>query len=274
MVASQKTMDALKSVGLNKYERNIWVALLSRGSATAGELAEMSKVPRSRCYDVLESLSAKGFIMLQPGKPLKYVSLPPKEALERAKSKIMDDAKEAEVRMDNLSKSESVRELEKLHKDNIKTVNTDEMTGALKGRSAMLQHFGTMMKKARKNVKLITTETGLSEIAEQHSSHIKKMSERGVTVQILAPLKDEHSEIVKSLSGFAQIRSLNAADNAEKMAGRVFIMDGEEFVLGLTDDAKTHPTQDVAFWSQSGHVTSSLMEPMFNMLWKNAKAAK
>src|SRR3989344_7503878 len=135
MVASQKTVDALKSVGLNKYERNIWVALLSRGSATAGELAEMSKVPRSRCYDVLESLSAKGFIMLQPGKPLKYVSLPPKEALERAKSKIMDDAKEAEVRMDNLSKSESVRELEKLHKDNIKTVNTDEMTGALKGRS-------------------------------------------------------------------------------------------------------------------------------------------
>ncbi|MBS3054340.1 MAG: hypothetical protein J4431_02275 [Candidatus Aenigmarchaeota archaeon] len=274
MVASQKTLDALKSIGLNKYERNIWVALLSRGSATAGELAEISKVPRSRCYDVLESLSSKGFIMLQPGKPLKYVSLPPREALERAKSKIMDDAREAEVRMESLSKSESVKELEKLHRDNIKTVNADELTGALKGRPAMLQHLGTMMKKARKNVKLITTETGLNEIAEHHSSHIKKMSERGVTVQILAPIKEEHTEIVKSLGSYAQIKSLSGAENIEKMMGRVCIVDGEEFVIGLTDDAKTHPTQDIAFWSQSNHVTSNFMEPMFNMLWKNAKAAK
>lgn len=274
MVASQKTLDALKSVGLNKYERNIWVALLSRGSATAGELAEISKVPRSRCYDVLESLSSKGFIMLQPGKPLKYVSLPPREALERAKSKIMDDAKEAEIRMENLSKSESIKELEKLHKDNIKTVNADELTGALKGRPAMLQHLGTMMKKAKKNVKLITTESGLNEIAEHHSSHIKKMAERGVAVQILAPLKDEHTEVIKSLSGYAQIKNLNGADSIEKLMGRVCIVDGEEFVIGLTDDAKTHPTQDIAFWSQSNHVTSNFMEPMFNMLWKNAKAAK
>src|SRR3989338_11524071 len=98
MIASQKTMDALKSIGLNKYERNLWVALLSKGSATAGELAEMSKVPRSRCYDVLESLTSKGFIMLQTGKPLRYVSLPPREAMERAKKKIAEDAQEAEER--------------------------------------------------------------------------------------------------------------------------------------------------------------------------------
>ena len=71
MVASSKTLDALRNIGLNKYERNLWVALLSRGSSTAGELSDISNVPRSRCYDVLESLADKGFVVVQPGKPIR-----------------------------------------------------------------------------------------------------------------------------------------------------------------------------------------------------------
>ena len=51
-------------------------------------------------------------------------------------------------------------------------------------------------------------------------------------------------------------------------------MDGQEFVMGLTDDEKTHPTQDIAFWSQSNHATASVVEPMFDMLWKSSKSAK
>ena len=270
MIASQKTMDALKSIGLNKYERNLWVALLSKGSATAGELAEMSKVPRSRCYDVLESLTSKGFIMLQTGKPLRYVSLPPREAMERAKKKIAEDAQEAEERLDTLAKSDSIKELEKFHRDNIKIVNSEEMTGSVKGRYAVLQHMGTMMKNAKKTVKIITTSAGFSEMAEHHGSHIKKISGRGVNVQVLAPVREQHTEIIKELSKYAEIKHLEG----NVAGGRICIVDGQEFVMGLTDDEKTHPTQDIAFWSQSNHATASVVEPMFDMLWKSSKSAK
>ena len=47
---------------LNLYEVKIWTALLSRGVSTAGELSDIANVPRSRSYDVLESLEKKGFI--------------------------------------------------------------------------------------------------------------------------------------------------------------------------------------------------------------------
>ena len=155
MVASTKTLDSLKAIGLNKYERNLWAALLSRGSSTAGELSDISKVPRSRCYDVLESLATRGFIVVQPGKPLKYVAIPPREALERAKKKIMEDAKETSDKMERLSKSDSIKELERLHKDNIKTMQPEELTGALKGRYAMLQQIESMLKRAKKSIKFI-----------------------------------------------------------------------------------------------------------------------
>ena len=87
MVASTEVLDALKNIGLNLYERKIFVALLAKGVATAAEVSEIAEVPRSRSYDVLESLADKGFVVVQPSKPIKYVALAPKEALERTKER-------------------------------------------------------------------------------------------------------------------------------------------------------------------------------------------
>ncbi|MBM3304269.1 MAG: TrmB family transcriptional regulator, partial [Candidatus Aenigmarchaeota archaeon] len=61
MVGTTESLDALKSIGLNLYERKIFVALLAKGVATAAEVSEIASVPRSRSYDVLESLADKGF---------------------------------------------------------------------------------------------------------------------------------------------------------------------------------------------------------------------
>src|SRR5512136_2617124 len=91
MLASQKVLDTLKGIGLNLYERKLWVALLARGTSTAGELSTIANVPRSRSYDILQSLAEKGFVIVQTAKPIKYVAIAPEDALERAKKKIMED---------------------------------------------------------------------------------------------------------------------------------------------------------------------------------------
>jgi sugar-specific transcriptional regulator TrmB len=109
-------MDALRTIGLNKYERNLWAALLSRGASTAGELSDISNVPRSRCYDVLESLADRGFVVIQPGKPMKYVAVPPREAFERAKKKIQEEAVELTDKIERIKKSDAIKELEELEK--------------------------------------------------------------------------------------------------------------------------------------------------------------
>jgi sugar-specific transcriptional regulator TrmB len=274
MIISSKTMDELRAIGLNKYERNLWAALLSRGSSTAGELADLSKVPRSRCYDVLESLAAKGFIVIQPGKPMKYVAISPKEALSRAKKKIEEEAIETGNKIIRLIKSDSIKELEKLHKENIKTVQPEDMTGALKGRYAMLQQLESMLKRAKKSVKLMTTETGLTEIMENHLSLIRKASENGVKIQVAIPITKQTSNVAKDLSKYAQVRNIGNVEHIEKMLARLYIVDGEEFLFGLTDDVKTHPTQDVAFWTQSPHAASNILEPMFELVWHHSKPVK
>ena len=81
----QFLVDLKKHFRLNIYEVKIWTSLLSRGIASAGELADISGVPRSRCYDVLESLEKKGFIIMKIGKPIKYLAVQPSIILERVK---------------------------------------------------------------------------------------------------------------------------------------------------------------------------------------------
>ena len=62
MIVQKDFLNKLKDFGLNSYESKLWIALLSRGVSTAGELSDIANVPRSRSYDVLESLEKKGYV--------------------------------------------------------------------------------------------------------------------------------------------------------------------------------------------------------------------
>ncbi|MBS3111644.1 TrmB family transcriptional regulator, partial [Candidatus Woesearchaeota archaeon] len=104
-----------RSFGLNLYEVRVWTALLSRGVSTAGELSEIGGVPRSRAYDVLESLEKKGFITMKLGKPIKYLAVEPSEVVERVKKLVKNDADENLNKLEALKESEALQELNRLH---------------------------------------------------------------------------------------------------------------------------------------------------------------
>ena len=274
MVVGTKTFDSLRALGLNKYERNLWASLLSKGFSTVGELADLSNVPRSRCYDVLQSLADRGFVMIQPGKPMKYVAVPPREAFERAKKKILKDAGEMVERYEQIKNSSAIKELEKLHKDSIKTVQPEELTGSIKGKYAMMQQMEKMFKKAKKSIKIMATPNSLVDLIENHMALVKRLSESGVAIKVATPVNKQTTELVKELAKYAQIRDVESAEDLPKQFGRVAIVDGNELLVGLTDDTKVHQTQDIAFWSQSQHASSQTVEPLFDLVWNHAKPVK
>src|SRR3989344_2047 len=93
MIVKEDFLNKLRrSFNLNLYEVKIWTALLSRGVSTAGELSDIGNVPRSRAYDVLESLEKKGFVVMKLGKPIKYIAVEPTEVVERVKKLIHQEA--------------------------------------------------------------------------------------------------------------------------------------------------------------------------------------
>jgi sugar-specific transcriptional regulator TrmB len=263
-------MDALKGIGLNLYERKLWVAFLARGTSTAGELSEIANVPRSRSYDILQSLTDKGFVTAQPSKPLKYVAMAPEQALERAKKKMEEDFKIAQDRMDDLKSSPVLKELNEIFTKGLKVVAPEEFTGALKGRYSVYQQMTSMFKEAGKKINILTTPEGLNDLHEHHFDILKKANDKGVDIKILANVNEKCVDAVKALNGVAEVRNVN--DKEVPISGRFAIVDGKELVLSLTDHKTVHATQDLAMWSKSEHAAKEVLEPLFKLAWSNSKA--
>ena len=133
MASNQNTLESIRnSMDLNIYEAKVYTALLSRGIASAGELADISGVPRSRCYDVLESLEKKGFVFMKIGKPIKYIGIEPKEVVETLKKKARMDQNHQFALFEELKNSETFDELKDMIADYIYHYNHDRPQWNLK----------------------------------------------------------------------------------------------------------------------------------------------
>lgn len=268
MLASAKVMDALKGIGLNLYERRLWVALLARGTSTAGELSGIANVPRSRTYDVLQSLAEKGFVVVQNAKPIKYITVAPEEALERAKKKIDEDLMRMHERIDDLKASPIMRELNDVFSKGLKLISPEEMTGALKGKYSVLQQLETMFKGANQKINIVTTSEGINELFSNHLDVLKKAKERGVNIRIATSGTEKCAEALKAFGSVAELKVVD--EKKVPLKGKFFVIDGKQLAFGLTD-SKVHSTQDMVIWSKSEHAAGSILDPLFKLIWSNSK---
>jgi len=259
MIVQQDFLNKLKEFGLNSYEAKLWTALLSRGVSTAGELSDIAGVPRSRSYDVLESLEKKGFIIMKLGKPIKYIAVPPSEVVERLKKKITEDAERNNQLLDGLKGTDVLTELDLLHKNGVLLVDPADLTGAIKGRSNLYDHMHTLVKNAKKSVSIITTESGLKRKSEALRQALRKAKERGVQIRILSPSANAELETV------AQLRTLD-----KNIKARACIIDEKQLVLMPLDDENTHANYDFGIWVNTEFLAQSY-ERIFDVLWAKAK---
>lgn len=251
---------------LNLYEVKIWTALLSRGVATAGELSDIANVPRSRSYDVLESLERKGFVLMKLGKPIKYLAVPPEEVLERVKKNLKEEADERVTRLEELKTTNLLTELSMLHEQGVELIEPSDLSGSLRGRQNIYGHLELSLKNAQKSVTLITTAEGFLRKAEGLKPILEKLKKRGVSIRIAAPPSKENKEAFDKLANFADIR---AADTKSRFC----VVDGKDVIFMILDDKDVHPTYDVGIWVNSPFFANTL-ETMFNNTWKNLKPFK
>lgn len=262
MIADGEFLSRLRKIfDLNLYEVKVWTSLLSRGVSTAGELSNISDVPRSRTYDILESLEKKGFIILKLGKPIKFIALKPEEVIERVKKNLMVHAQEKAKKLDEIKKNEVLAELSNLYTNGIKFVEPADLSGSLKGRQNMYNHLDMMLRNAKKSAVIVTSAEGLNRKLEALKPALERAKKKGIGVKIAAPITSDNIKIARELAKVAEVKALN------KPHGRFSIIDDEQMMFMLLDDKTVHPNYDVAVWISSGFFAKSLSQ-MFNLAWK------
>lgn len=264
MIVQKEFLGKLKDFGLNSYEAKLWTALLSRGVSTAGELSDIANVPRSRSYDVLESLEKKGFIIMKLGKPIKYIAVPPAEVVERIKKKTAEEAQRQTKVLEGLKGSEVLGELDTLYKQGVELVEPADLTGAIKGRNNLYDHLHTIIKGAEKSVSILTTESALNYKAEQLKNALQKAKDKGAKIRIAAPLNKNNASASKQLGSLGQVK------NIDNVRARFVVVDGKHVVIMPLDDKETHANYDFGVWLSTKFFAKS-MEGMFDSLWNSAK---
>ena len=268
MIIKDEFLSRLRKIfDLNLYEVKVWTALLSRGTSTAGELSNISDVPRSRTYDILESLEKKGFIIMKLGKPIKFVALKPEEVVERVKKNLMKMAKEKTQRLETLRDDEVLQELDSLFTKGIKFVEPSDLSGSLRGRQNLYNHLDMMVRNAEKTITIVTTPEGLNRKLEALMPSLEKCKKRGVKIRIAAPIDNNNIKVARDLKKVAEVR------NVEKIRARFVIIDSNQLMFMLLDDEKFHPNYDIGIWISTEFFARAL-EQMFELAWKEMKAVR
>jgi len=264
MIVKEEFLSKLRRYfSLNLYEVKVWAALLSRGVSTAGELSDIANVPRSRSYDVLESLEKKGFVIMKLGKPIKYIAVPPTEVIERVKKNMQKDADTKVKRLEELKGTEVLGELNTLHSQGVELVEPADLSGSLRGRHNLFNHLELTIRNAEETVTIMTTEQGLMRKIEGLKPTFEKLKKRGVKVRIAAPITKENKAAVKDLGDCAEVR------HTDKKA-RFVVVDGRELIFMVLDDTEVHPTYDIGVWVNTPFFAQAL-EDLFELAWKAMK---
>jgi HTH-type transcriptional regulator, sugar sensing transcriptional regulator len=264
MIIKEEFLSRLRKIfDLNLYEAKVWTALLSRGVSTAGELSNISDVPRSRTYDILESLEKKGFIVMKIGKPIKFVALKPEEVVERVKKNLLVTANEKSKRLEELKNDDVLTELTSLFENGVKFVEPSDLSGSLRGRQNMYNHLDMMIRSAEKSLTLVTTADGINRKIEVLLPSLERAKKRGVNLRIAAPITQDNIKVAKQLSKIAEIKDTTG----KNLNGRFAIIDANQLMFMLTDDESVHPNYDVAVWIATDFF-ANVMEQMFELSWK------
>src|SRR3989338_4974831 len=222
MLLQKETLQELRErFKLNIYEIKIWTSLLSRGVAAASELAEISGVPRSRCYDVLESLEKKSFIIMKIGKPIKYIAVQPDAVVERVKKRLEEEAEQQIEMVEKLAETDIFDELELLHKTGIKKVNVEDITDSVVGRNNVNRFIKYMLLRAKKSVTVVTNEEGLKNKVKVLRKAKDSLARKKVKVKLYTNVPNANVELgnIEILSTKHDARFVNVDNDPEYHSG-------------------------------------------------------
>lgn len=226
---------------LNIYETKVWLALLGKGVASAGEIAGISRVPRSRTYDVLESLEKKGFAIVKLGKPVKYIGVKPKLILEKLKNNVRSDAEERIVTLSNVTTTNEFEQLEHLYKGGISPVKREDLSLSLKGRTNISNHLREILQNAEKEVIICLNAEEMKAKMKLFKETIERLKKANIKIKI-ALSGDE--TMIKKIAELLGVK-INKIDIDTKF----FIIDRQEILFYLS---KNNNDEDIAIWLNSG----------------------
>jgi HTH-type transcriptional regulator, sugar sensing transcriptional regulator len=250
MVNEHALTVSLEEFGLSKYEAQAYVALISRGTIAASELAYYSEIPRTKIYPTLLKLENKKLVIISKSKPIMCTAIAPEDAFDG----IIHEQINKVNAMNSL-----VSKLKKTSEESRKSRGSEEKRYFHISANNVLTQLQTMIEGSKSSIKIMTDQWGfglLSECEEQ----LKTVARRNLDVKILVSPSQICSESYRKIPNEIEIRGSEMSQNC-------MIFDETELLMINNENGKG------AVFS-STEILGFNQEKMFSNIWKNSIKTK
>lgn len=243
-------LQRLMQYGLTEYEARTYLALLSAGPATARDLANVSRVPRTKIYGVLEDLHGKGLVQLLPERPRKFEAVPVERFLGQFEQEL--HRKIERLRAD--------REL--MAQEFQRPAPRAERAGnfnVVKGRRNVTGRFLEMLHRSQGEVVLAGSASLPARLLHQ-LAELEAALRRGVKVRLVCPVTPANEGHVAALRGLIEVRG----SKVPGAGSGTIVMDGKESLMChfVPDDDHPFKGDDVGIWSDDPAIVQDMLRTL------------
>ncbi|MEM1988605.1 MAG: helix-turn-helix domain-containing protein [Candidatus Woesearchaeota archaeon] len=235
---------------LNAYETAVWLTLLNKKVLSAAEIYALSGVPRSRTYDILESLEKKGFIVLVPGRPLKYKALHPSKIIERMKINIYEELQEKLEMVESLKDSQFLEKLKELYNSNQEIAEITKINETLHD-LAIYEKIRDSIKNASKSIKIALTKEQIYELMDYTGGTLYSATKKDIELKLI--VIGERDNIIEKFFG------INNVCYCDELKLNAIIIDDTECIFYIG--------KNQAMWVNTEFVGKGFGS-FFNFIWE------
>ncbi len=258
MAIKQEHMQKIQDYGLTEYEARAYLALLELSGGTAREVASLSRVPRTKIYQVLDDLHSKRLAEVIPERPKKYLAVPFEEYLARFESEYKD-------KLDKIAKDRVLAREELVPSGGRETTTTGTFQ-VFKGRKNVTTKVEEMLGDAETEVFHVGTSAAAKRF-QYHSPILEDLEEAGVALRLMFPVENNESAL-KELSESCEVR----VRPSEGHGAAILVVDDRVALVWhpVPDDGHVFQGDDMAMWTDDEVVVRDL-KAGFENTWADAE---
>ena len=218
MVNEQALTVSLEEFGLSKYEAQAYVALISKGTISASELAYYSDLPRTKIYPTLLKLESKKLVIISKSKPIMCTAIAPEDAFDSVIHEQINKVNAMNALISNLKKASE---------ESRKSRGSEEKRYFHISANNVLEQLRMMVEGSKFSINIMVDQWGLGLLAEC-KEQLLSVLRRNLEVKLLLPSTQIGSESYRAIPNEVKIRSTEIIQNC-------FVFDETE-VLMIDDE--------------------------------------
>ncbi|MFB5632205.1 MAG: TrmB family transcriptional regulator [Nitrosopumilus sp.] len=250
MVNEHALTVSLEEFGLSKYEAQAYVALIAKGTISAGELAYYSEIPRTKIYPTLLKLENKKLAIISKSKPIMCTAIAPEDAFDGIIHEQINKVNAMNTLVSNLKKASE---------ESRKSRGSEEKRYFHISANNVLSQLQTMIEGSKSSMKIMVDQWGLG-LLEECKEQLVSVLRRNLDVKVLVSPTQICSESYRAIPDGVEIRASDITQNC-------FIFDETELLMVNNENGKG------AIFS-STDILGGNQEKVFSNIWKSAIKTK